>query len=173
MYHAQLGRFCGRDPVEADRNLHSYCHSSPVVCVDPLGLDGTHSFEVDGYPCQIEWAEGWFWAPLAGSGRWGQPYWNAHGYVERFANGLRTHVQIWGHNTCNTICQPPSFSNSSGHMRAYIKFCPGTYIVALRYSVKGFAAGVGSGGMPSGGGGFHLNVGSESVTGRVGARPRV
>ena len=38
-YHAQLGRFVGRDPLEADINVYRYCANSPVLYVDPTGED--------------------------------------------------------------------------------------------------------------------------------------
>ncbi len=37
-YSAELGRFVGRDPVQADFNLYRYCYDNPTIYVDPSGL---------------------------------------------------------------------------------------------------------------------------------------
>ncbi|MDZ7620317.1 MAG: RHS repeat-associated core domain-containing protein, partial [Patescibacteria group bacterium] len=39
MYHAELGRFVSRDPMESDPNLYRYCANNPVLLVDPSGLE--------------------------------------------------------------------------------------------------------------------------------------
>ena len=62
MYHAQLGRFCSRDPVgyeAADANLCQYVGDRPLTFTDPTGraavvcecavysFDGEYKFEVE------------------------------------------------------------------------------------------------------------------------------
>ena len=38
-YSADLGRFTGRDPIEADINLYRYCANNPLLYTDPTGED--------------------------------------------------------------------------------------------------------------------------------------
>jgi RHS repeat-associated protein len=53
-YDPQVGRWASKDPIRfagADTNLYAYCHSNPVDCIDPSGLDPLSAFTqgfVDG-----------------------------------------------------------------------------------------------------------------------------
>jgi RHS repeat-associated protein len=42
-YSAELGRFVGRDPIQADANLYRYVLNNPVMYVDPSGLTEVES----------------------------------------------------------------------------------------------------------------------------------
>ena len=59
------------------------------------------------------------------------------GWVVKYKKGLMTHVEIWGHYTCNTIMG--SFDGHSGTMKASVYLCPGLYNISWSYWVEGSA----------------------------------
>jgi len=140
-----LGRFLGRDPIgyeAGDPNLYCYVGDNPLISVDPTGLDGTHSFSVNGYPARVDWAEGQFHL-IGGVGHWGQPWTRASGGAIPLPNGLRTSLNLWGHYTCNSILD--SFSAQSGTMKAHVKLLCGLYMINWNWSVSGSSDKIGYG----------------------------
>ncbi len=60
-YHPTLGRFVGRDPMQADINLYRYVGDNPVVYVDPTGLI---YFVIGPFTNTISWIEETKGAPV-------------------------------------------------------------------------------------------------------------
>jgi RHS repeat-associated protein len=110
-----------------------------------------HEFEVSGYDCKMEWAEGWeAYFPFTGlrSGPWGQPYLDQDGNAHVGPTYVSTRVTIWGHDSCNTIAKT-YLGNDGGTIQASVNLSPGKYRVTWGYRVEASCATKSPGGVYS------------------------
>jgi RHS repeat-associated protein len=128
-------------------------------------LRDAHEFEVDGYTAKIEWAEGWEggvpWTRL-GSGAFGSPWYDQNGNSHVGPTYVSTSVNIWGHDSCNTIGSS-LVSDYAGLMYAYVNLSPGKYLITWGYRVEASAK-------AAPGGGFYTisSPGHKDITDKFG-----
>jgi RHS repeat-associated protein len=114
----------------------------PALWNNSLTGENVHEFEVSGYDCKIEWAEGWqiYFPPInwPHSGAWGQPYLDQDGEAHAGPTYASTRVSIWGHDSCNTI--PKTYlGDDGGTMIASVNQSPGNYRIDWGYRVEASA----------------------------------
>jgi len=148
-YHAELGRFVGRDPIE-DVNLYRYVRSGPTARLDPTGLRDVVEFLAQSFGRIARGEEKTFLelrqCDTPPCGTWGQPSISGEGSYSRSPGrhvNISSTVTITntreGSWACNAIEEGTHSSKNAGALQIGVRHLdPGIYRVLWmwEYSIR-------------------------------------